>query len=148
MERLQGIRRRDSRALCQAAVHDQGEGNSLSLDFGGEKTIDHIVLREDIRLGERVRRFIVEGRLPDGKWMALVRGTQIGNRQIVPIRSDCRNRHPPDCPGERGACGDPRVLGLQRQPRRRHSHIVRVNYTCCASVLLRIRPFFSDPPVS
>jgi alpha-L-fucosidase len=65
----------------------KGEGNSLSLDFGGEKTVDHIVLREDIRQGERVRHFIVEGRLPDGKWTVLLRGTQIGNRQIVPLRA-------------------------------------------------------------
>ncbi len=63
-----------------------GEGNSLSMDFRGEKTVDHVVLREDIRRGERARRFTVEGRLPGGRWMALLRGTQIGNRQIVPFR--------------------------------------------------------------
>jgi alpha-L-fucosidase len=63
----------------------KGEGNNLSLDFGGEKTIDHIVLREDIRGGERVRKFLVEGRRANGQWLALVRGPQVGSRQIIPI---------------------------------------------------------------
>ena len=31
----------------------KGKGNSLSIDFGGEKSVDHIILREDIRMGER-----------------------------------------------------------------------------------------------
>jgi alpha-L-fucosidase len=63
----------------------QGTGDHLALDLGGEKTIDHIVLREDIRSGERVRRFVVEGQRAGGAWLALVRGTQVGSRQIIPI---------------------------------------------------------------
>ena len=38
-----------------------------------------------IRKGERVREFFVEGRGVDGNWSTLLRGTQIGARQIVPI---------------------------------------------------------------
>ena len=53
--------------------------------LGGEKTIDHIVLREDIRGGERIRKFLVEGRRADGPWLALAGGTQVGSRQIIPI---------------------------------------------------------------
>jgi alpha-L-fucosidase len=63
----------------------QGKGGHLSLDLGGEKSIDHIVLREDIRGGERVRRFVVEGKRADGEWLTLARGTQVGSRQIIPI---------------------------------------------------------------
>jgi hypothetical protein len=53
----------------------------------GETTIDHIVLREDIRGGERIRKFLVEGRRGDGNWTALGRGTQAGSLQIIPIPS-------------------------------------------------------------
>ncbi len=63
----------------------KGEGNDLTLDLGGDKTIDHILLREDIVGGERVRKFLVEGRRADGSWVTLVRGSQIGSRQIIPI---------------------------------------------------------------
>ena len=63
----------------------KGEGNNLALDLGRARTIDHIALREDIAGGERIRKFIIEGRRADGKWVALARGTQVGSRQIIPI---------------------------------------------------------------
>jgi len=75
------IRTRFAKPLCGTS----GAGDGLALDLDGERMIDHVVLREDIRGGERVRRFLVEGRRPNGHWLALVRGSQIGNRQIIPI---------------------------------------------------------------
>lgn len=75
------IRQRFSKPLFSA----KGEGSRLDLDFGGEKTVDHLVLREDIARGERVRKFVVEGRLADGSWISLATGSQIGVRQIIPI---------------------------------------------------------------
>jgi len=63
----------------------KGDGAEVVLDLGGERTIDHVVVREDIRGGERVRKFLVEGRRATGRWVALARGSQIGNRQIIPI---------------------------------------------------------------
>jgi len=75
------IRARFARPLSTT----RGEGNTLSLDLGSEKTIDHIILREDIRGGERIREFLVEGRRAGGNWTALARGAQVGSRQIIPI---------------------------------------------------------------
>lgn len=75
------IKARFSRPLFTA----RGEGPSLALVFRGETAIDHIVLREDIRGGERVRKFVVEGRRANGKSVTLARGTQVGCRQIIPI---------------------------------------------------------------
>jgi alpha-L-fucosidase len=63
----------------------KGNGMTLDLKLADAKTVDHVQLREDIRKGERVRAFVVEGRGVDGKWSTLLRGTQIGSRQIVPI---------------------------------------------------------------
>jgi alpha-L-fucosidase len=63
----------------------KGEGNQVALDLGRAKTIDHIVLREDIAAGERVRKFVVEGQRANGTWVHLTRGTQVGCRQIIPI---------------------------------------------------------------
>ncbi|MFZ1936684.1 MAG: alpha-L-fucosidase [Thermoguttaceae bacterium] len=62
-----------------------GQGDNIAMDLRGLQTIDHVLLREDTRGGERVRRFSVEGRRSDGKWVTLVRGTQIGNRQFIPL---------------------------------------------------------------
>jgi alpha-L-fucosidase len=55
------------------------------IKFARPTKIDHLRLREDIRHGERVREFTVEGRGADGRWSVLYRGTQIGARQIVPL---------------------------------------------------------------
>jgi hypothetical protein len=67
----------------------RGEGETLELNLAEAGTIpqeiDHILLREDIRQGERVRQFVVEGRGADGNWGPLLSGTQIGARQLVPI---------------------------------------------------------------
>ena len=63
----------------------KGEGETLELKLSDPAMVDHFRLQEDIRQGERVRQFLVEGRAEDGSWTTLWRGTQIGARQIVPI---------------------------------------------------------------
>jgi len=62
-----------------------GQGETLELKLAAPAKIDHLQLREDIRQGERVRQFTVEGRGGDGNGTSLWRSTQIGSRQIVPI---------------------------------------------------------------
>jgi len=62
-----------------------GEGMSLEMRLSAASSVDHVQLREDIHFGECVREFVVEGLGEDGNWTVLVRGTQIGARQIFPI---------------------------------------------------------------
>ncbi len=85
MKRLQEfgdeVRERFSRPLATT----RGSGDELTLSVEGGMAVDHIVLREEIRDGERVRAFVVEGQRPDGQWQVLTRGTQVGVRQIIPI---------------------------------------------------------------
>ncbi len=85
MKRLQEFGDEIRARFAKPLFTTSGEGNNLSLVFGNEQTIDHIVLREDIRNGERIRKFLIEGRRADGTWLALARGTQVGSRQIIPI---------------------------------------------------------------
>jgi alpha-L-fucosidase len=85
MKRLQGFGDEIRARFAKPLFTTKGQGHNLALDFGGEKTIDHMVLREDIPGGERVRKFLIEGRRANGKWLALARGTQVGSRQIIPI---------------------------------------------------------------
>ncbi|MGA2661986.1 MAG: hypothetical protein ABSH34_31285 [Verrucomicrobiota bacterium] len=85
MQRLQEFGDEIRGRLAQPLYTARGQGDDLSFDLGGEKTIDHVVLREDIRQGERIRKFVIEGRRADGRWTALAQGTQVGSRQIIPI---------------------------------------------------------------
>jgi alpha-L-fucosidase len=63
----------------------KGTGETIQLKLAAPTKIDHLRIGEDIRKGERVREFVIEGRGADGNWNTLVRGTQIGVRQIFPI---------------------------------------------------------------
>jgi len=71
------IRRRFGKPI--AAGH--GEGNTLILDLQEPTPLNHAVLMEDIRQGERVRAYVLEG-LSGGTWITLAEGTCIGHKHI------------------------------------------------------------------
>ncbi len=71
------IRRRFDNPLAEAS----GEGEFVEIDFGKETSVDHFVTMEDIRYGERVRKYVIEGF--DGKeWKVLANGSSIGHKKI------------------------------------------------------------------
>lgn len=74
------IRRRFGTSVAETA----GGGETLVLHFGGPARVDHIVLQEDCRFGQRVRAFRVEG-LADGRWSELNTGSSIGHKRIIPV---------------------------------------------------------------
>jgi alpha-L-fucosidase len=45
-----------------------------------------VILREDIALGERVRAYVLEGKV-GGDWIALANGTAIGHKRIQPLEA-------------------------------------------------------------
>jgi alpha-L-fucosidase len=74
-----------SARFAKPLASTKGNGMTLDLKLSDAQTVDHLQLREDIRKGERVREFVVEGCGVDGNWRTLLRGTQIGARQLVPL---------------------------------------------------------------
>ena len=56
----------------------------LLLDLKEPTTINHAILQEDIRKGQRVREYVLEG-LADGGWVKLAEGTCIGHKRIQPF---------------------------------------------------------------
>jgi len=71
------IERRFGTALAET----EGTGESVELDLGTPTTIDHVITMEDIRQGERVREYVIEG-LVDGEWRELCNGSAIGHKKI------------------------------------------------------------------
>ena len=67
-----------------SAVMTEAEG-SVVLPLAGGMMVDHVRLREDIRGGERVRRFKLEARTGQDSWVTLNVGSHIGSRQIIPF---------------------------------------------------------------
>ena len=67
-----------------------GRGVQLELTVpggGAPPTIDRVVIAEDITLGERIRRYVIEGRVAEsrdsaGEWIGLAEGTAVGHKKI------------------------------------------------------------------
>ncbi|HEV2134218.1 MAG TPA: alpha-L-fucosidase [Terracidiphilus sp.] len=74
------IRRRFGKSIAESA----GSGGILALDLPQPARVDHVILQEDCRFGQRVRGFRVEGRA-DGQWIELIKGSSIGHKRIVPV---------------------------------------------------------------
>ncbi|MEI8080003.1 MAG: discoidin domain-containing protein, partial [bacterium] len=79
------IRARFGKPLASTSGALKETTGSLAVSLDGKKTVDHVRLREDIRGGERARKFKVLGRKPNGIWSTLVSGSQIGASQIIPF---------------------------------------------------------------
>ena len=62
----------------------KGTGRILELRLPKPARIDHVVLMEDIKNGERVRKYLLEGLSGEG-WKPLSRGTSIGYKKIDPF---------------------------------------------------------------
>ncbi|WP_045517134.1 hypothetical protein [Neobacillus niacini] len=62
----------------------------MLLTLENETSINHIILMEDIRFGERVRKFELEA-FVDDKWISIASGTAIGHRciqKISPVKTN------------------------------------------------------------
>lgn len=71
------IKRRFSTPLAKIS----GTGDKLVLKLDGNTKINQLVLKEDIRLGERIRNFIVEGKTKNG-WEKIIDGSCVGHKFI------------------------------------------------------------------
>jgi alpha-L-fucosidase len=76
------IERRFSRPVME--VTDQ-HGSTVELALPRPTLINHVVLMEDYRQGERVRQYVVEGS-SDGAWKELSHGTSVGRKKIDRFR--------------------------------------------------------------
>jgi alpha-L-fucosidase len=71
------IQRRFGRSLAET----KGNGESVELALPQPTTVDHVITMEDIAHGERVREYVLEGRV-GGEWKELCRGSSIGYKKI------------------------------------------------------------------
>lgn len=79
-----------------------GVGEQVTLALDGRRRVDHLILQEDLRQGQRVRRYQLEGRDSTG-WRTLGEGTTVGRQRIHPVEpaeyDAVRVRFPAALPG-------------------------------------------------
>lgn len=76
------VKRRFGKSIAETT----GQGDTVVLTLGRPTIIDHIVTMEEIARGERVRAYVIEGRVGSGEWFRLTEGTAIGHKKIDPIK--------------------------------------------------------------
>ena len=74
------IRRRFGTSLGET----HGQGREVVLRLASPSAVDHVVIEEDLRGGERVWAYRLAG-LHDGTWRPLGEGTAIGHKRIQPV---------------------------------------------------------------
>lgn len=58
-----------------------GDQGSVELVFSQPTAVNHLILQEDLRKGQRVRSYLIEG-FKDGKWHPIYEGKSIGQKKI------------------------------------------------------------------
>jgi alpha-L-fucosidase len=74
------IMRRFGKSIAETA----GTGARIELRLAKGATVDHVILEEDCRFGQRVRGFKLEGH-GGAEWATLYEGSSIGQKRIVPF---------------------------------------------------------------
>jgi len=97
------------------ATDDEITTGVLELDLGTERSFDVVMLRECIKLGQRVSRFRVEAEV-DGAWVQVCEGTTIGYKRLlrIPVVKKTRRVRVHILAAE--ACPTLSTIGLYRSP--------------------------------
>ena len=71
------IQRRFDKPIAETA----GKGDTIELDLGTPTTINHAVIMEDYRHGERIRAYLMQG-WSENQWQELTHGISVGRKRI------------------------------------------------------------------
>ena len=58
-----------------------GKGNVHTINLKGRQPVNHVIIQENIKNGERIRKYKVEGRV-NGRWVTLCEGESVGHKRI------------------------------------------------------------------
>ncbi|MEN8128313.1 MAG: alpha-L-fucosidase [Planctomycetota bacterium] len=60
----------------------EGRGNTIELEVQPLRMIDHVVIQEQIKYGERIQEYRIEGLTPGNLWQELAKGQSVGHKRI------------------------------------------------------------------
>ncbi len=81
VRRLKDFGAEIERRFSNPIASSMGKGKKIKLKLSNEQKVNQIVLMEDITMGERVRKFILEGKTSAG-WQTLFEGSCVGHKFI------------------------------------------------------------------
>ncbi len=72
--------------FAKPLARTKGKGQELQITLGKQETINQIVIQEEIEHGERIRDYIIEGKI-NNEWKVLCKGSSVGHKRIELISS-------------------------------------------------------------
>jgi alpha-L-fucosidase len=81
MELYRAFGKEIGRRFGKSIAETSGKGNTLELRLEKPAVIDHAIIQEDLALGQRVRKYDIEG-FSGGAWRVLARGLSVGQKRI------------------------------------------------------------------
>lgn len=90
VKRCQEFGRAIRNIFSNQIANASGRGNTIELTLPGKSSFDHVVIQEDVRDGERVRKFKLEYSSNE-RWTELNTGSCIGHKRIIrmkPVTAD------------------------------------------------------------
>lgn len=81
------IKRRFSNPIAQSS----GKGKILELDLGKKRPVNHIIIRENIKNGERIRIYNIQA-MSNEEWRTIARGSCVGNKRIQQFQTMQTNK--------------------------------------------------------
>jgi alpha-L-fucosidase len=81
LQRLQEMGAAIKQRFSDPVAEGRGVGKQVHLDLQGMYSINQVVIGEDIEYGERVRKFVLEGKTESG-WQKILEGSCIGHKFI------------------------------------------------------------------
>ncbi|QDH81548.1 alpha-L-fucosidase [Echinicola soli] len=82
VERMREFGDEISARFNDALAKVSGTGKEISVPLGKSLEVGTVVIEEDVRFGERVREFLIQGKTK-GQWVDLYKGTSIGHKHIA-----------------------------------------------------------------
>lgn len=81
VQRLKELGDEIRRRFFAPAASTEGKGNTVTLPLEKKQQINYYQLRENIRLGERVRKYRIEAHV-NGRWIQVAAGSAVGHKRI------------------------------------------------------------------
>lgn len=81
VQRLKEMGDEISRRFATPLASASGQKKNLTLNFGKKQPVNYYILQENIKNGERIRRYSIEAKV-DGKWTVVSTGESVGHKRI------------------------------------------------------------------
>lgn len=82
IRRLAELGREVKRRFGTPVAETAGHGYTVELALAQPARINHMIAMEDIDEGERIRAYVLEGRVAGGSWQPLCKGECVGHKRI------------------------------------------------------------------